>query len=546
MINMMEDTDAAQSTLSGSATWRICKIAPEQDCIGLYLEPNGSGVACPICGTHSRRLHSHYRRPWDVPWAQWPVPLVVHARRYFCDVPGCPRRIFVEPFPGFLVRYAQQTEHWRQVLFEVAHARSAEVAARVGRLLGFRASPDTLIRRQRAEPLVFPSPRVLGMHEFALRRGCRDGTLLLDPEHRQPIAVLERTAKPLTRWMQAHPTVAILVRDRADAYAVAGRQAVPGALQVADRFHLVHNIGDALKVLVHSRRWHQPTTATPSESSFLDASSTARAPPEQGQRTSQHTPRKRAIWETVQQRRSRGQSIRYIAQELGMDRKTFRKYLTAERPPVYSPRRPRRTQLDPYRSYLCHPWPQGCHNARRVDQGLIQRGCRGAVTQVRAAVEPWHAAQGGTPPRAPSLYWLLLRPATQLTAAEQQELQAILHSNPLLARGYQLKERFQALLVQQDVIALDRWLHAADASELPPFERVAQSFRQDYEPITVTLTTPWSTGQCEGELGRVKLLKRLDYGVARLDLLRQRILHRFAALRLTVKQRAMAKQRAIA
>jgi transposase len=245
------------------AAWSIRGITSERDHMVLALEPVRPAVACPVCHTLSRRLHSRYcRQPWDLPWGKRPVRLVVHARRFFCDAPECPRRIFVEPFPGVLAPYARQTERWRQALLELAHASNAEVAARVAWLLGYRVSPDTLIRCQRAEPINLPSPRVLGVDEFALRRGCTYGTLLVDLERRQPVAVLEgRTAEPLMKWLQEHPTVAILVRDRAEAYAMAGRRAAPEALQVADRFHLTRHVGDALKTLLHPRRWLQPTIA---------------------------------------------------------------------------------------------------------------------------------------------------------------------------------------------------------------------------------------------------------------------------------------------
>lgn len=514
------------------AAWQIGKIVPEQDHIVLYLEPRRTAVACPICGTDSRRIHSYYRRrPWDVPWGQWPVYLVVHARRFFCEAPGCPRRIFVESFPGVLARYARQTERWRQALLELAHASSAEVAARVARLLGFRASPDTLIRRQRAEPLVFPSPRVLGVDEFALRRGCRYGTLLVDLEQRRPIVVLEgRTAEPLTTWLQAHPTVAILVRDRADAYARAGRQAAPDALQVADRFHLLRNVGNALKAVLHLQRWRQPATVAQPAGVPVMASELPASPAQHAKEFAQPTPRKRAMWEAVQQRRGLGQSLRQIARAVGLDRRTVRKYLTAEQPPVYPPRRPRPTQLSPYLSYLAERWTEGCHNARRLHQELVQRGYQGSEGMVRVVVRPWRGRQDTSRQELTSsrLARLVLQPASKLTEAEREALEGFLHVNPLLAQGYELKTRFHTLLTERDLPALEPWLQAAETSELPSFQAVARSFRQDDAAIEAALTTPWSTGQCEGQICRVKLIKRLGYGRAKLDLLRQRILHRMS------------------
>jgi transposase len=121
-----------------------------------------------------------------------------------------------------------------------------------------------------------------------------------------------------------------------------------------------------------------------------------------------------------------------------------------------------------------------------------------------------------------------------LTEAERDTLEGLLHANPLLAQGYRLKTHFHTLLAEQDTLALEQWLQEAETSVLPAFQTIARSFRQDDDAIQAALTTPWSTGQCEGQLGRVKLIQRVGYGRAKRDLLRQRILHRT----ITVLQRA--------
>jgi transposase len=254
-----------------------------------HLDPMRTTAACPVCATPSRRVHRRYqRRPWDLPWGQWPVPLVVQARRFFGDAPTCLRRIVVDPFPQVLARSARQTARLRQRRLELAHAGGAEMGARLARWLGSIASPDPLLRQQRQASFVFPAPRVLGVDEFARRRGWTDGTLRVDLERRQPIAVLEgRPAEPLITWLQAHPAIAVLVRDRADAYALAGRVAAPDALQVADRCPRARHVSEALTTLLHSRRWHQPGTGLPPEPlpqpSVAPTGSPADAPPQASQ-----------------------------------------------------------------------------------------------------------------------------------------------------------------------------------------------------------------------------------------------------------------------
>jgi transposase len=224
---------------------------------------------------------------------------------------------------------------------------------------------------------------------------------------------------------------------------------------------------------------------------------------------------------------------------LGLDRRTVRNYAALAQPPVYPPRRPRPAQLTPYLGYLADRWAQGGHNARQLYQELVQRGYRGSEVMVRVVVRPWRMRQESRPPTpTPArLAWLLLLPAGHLSVADRNALAGSLHANPLLAHGYQLKTDVHTLLAERDPAALNQWLREAETSGLPPFCTLARSFRQDDAAIVAALTTPWSTGPCEGQICRVKLIKRLGYGRAKLDLLRQRILHRTAVPLRAVQQR---------
>ena len=138
--------------MSRTSYWKAMRTVVDGDRLVLHLMPIQAGVACPLCGVRSRRIDSRYRcRALDLPWFSWPVQLIIQARRFFCDSPECERRIFVEPFPKALGRYARQTQRTRDSLLELAHCSSAEMAARVARLLGFVTSPDSLLWLQRLE-----------------------------------------------------------------------------------------------------------------------------------------------------------------------------------------------------------------------------------------------------------------------------------------------------------------------------------------------------------------------------------------------------------
>ena len=197
--------------------------------------------------------------------------------------------------------------------------------------------------------------RVLGVDKFALRRGCTYATILVDLERHWPVDILEgKQAEPLTQWLRDHPGVDILTRDRAEVYALAGRTGAPAAQQVADRFHLVHNVGEALKKLLRSQRWIVPepetvaTRAPPDPILPTEPSPQATLP--------KPTPRKQAIWEAVQRQKGSGYSNGAIARELGINRKTVRKYLAADHPPTNAPRLRRSTRRTPYLPYVRQRW----------------------------------------------------------------------------------------------------------------------------------------------------------------------------------------------
>ena len=205
----------------------------------MLLRTVRSDAACPGCGTFSARVHSRYlRRLSDLPWEGLPVRVQLRTRRFFCVRPGCSRTIFAERLPFTVARYARRTCRLSRAYSVLAMALGGEAGARLAIDLGIRTSGDSLLRhlRRNARSLATTSPRVLGIDDWAWRKGHRYGTILCDLERGAVVDLLpDRDAESVQNWLRAHPGAEVISRDRASAYAEAARKAAPKAVQVADR-----------------------------------------------------------------------------------------------------------------------------------------------------------------------------------------------------------------------------------------------------------------------------------------------------------------------
>ena len=304
--------------------------------------------------------------------------LELDVHRFRCDNPACPRLTFVERLPDLVPFYARRTQRLTAQLRVMALEAGAEAGARIGRHSGIQTSGDTLLRILRQTPEVtYPPPRVVGIDDWAFKRGLRYGTILVDLERHRPIELLpDRQSETLTQWLKQHPSIEIITRDRSQDYARAAAAGAPQAIQVADRWHLMKNLGDALQQVLSNytsrlRRW-TATTAKPLPVQVADVPKRPATRREQQQSASRRAARLER-YEQVHQLHKQGWQQVAIAQNVGISTKTVRRFLAAE---SFPERRPRHlaSQLDPYKGYLLQRWNQSCHNAARLAHEIRLQG----------------------------------------------------------------------------------------------------------------------------------------------------------------------------
>jgi transposase len=510
-------------------------------------------MPCPLCDTPARRIHSRYNRTLaDLPWADYRVRLQLRVRKWFCHNPACVRRIFTERLPTLAAPWARCTLRLAQRLVALGVALGGTAGVRLGRSWDVAGSRNTLLRVLRRQPAPsLPTPRVLGVDDFALRKRHTYGTILVDLERRQPVALLpERTAEPVAQWLREHPGVEVIARDRASAYAEGARQGAPGATQVADRFHVLQNLKDVLDAVftMHEKALDavnatlRPLPVPLSEGTLAVAVPPPVIPLPVQQRAVERQARRQALHTQVWALHRQGWTAPAIAQHLGMSLRTVQRDL---RTTTFVGRKRRRDRgesgLTPYKPYLLERWNAGCYTAMRLFRDLRQRGYAGGYGVVAAYARRLRQAQGlapghrcprqSLPPVAEPLCqpltprratWLVLRREEKRTEAEAQQLAQLRAQSAEVAEAIDLAQDFTQLVRQRQPAQLDPWLQRATTSALEALQRFASGLREDYEAIKAGVTLPWSTSPVEGHINRLKMVKRQMFGRAHLDLLSRR------------------------
>lgn len=531
------------------------QVSQTEEAILITACSTNSSSRCPDCQQISSQVHSTYMRsPQALPSSGRPVRLLLRVRRFRCANPRCRRKTFAEPFPHLLAPRAQRTSSVRDLLRVIGEAMGGEAGARLSQKLAMKCSPATLLRLVRHSPL--PSSahvRVVGVDEWAWRKGQRYGTLLVDLEQQRPIDLLaDASAESFVQWLQAHPSVEIVSRDRGTTYADGATRGAPHALQIADRWHLLHNLGEALEKVLARHHAELKRAFTGEEEDQLSlpfeppSLTGTRAVSQAEQARMARQERRRALFTQVQELSAQGWSGASIARMLGIHKKTAVKYATAEHFPAS--RSDRGHKLALYLPFLRAQWAAGEHNIASLYQTIRSQGYSGSETSVRQYVTSLRKEIG--PPRRLRRYyppiarerqrhqrtalssrratWLVLRRPEDLSSQEKHLLNLLEQAHPQVKVACVLAQAFAQMIRGRNAPALEPWLEATLTGGVPELRTFAAGIKRDQAAVLAALTHNWSQGQVEGQIHRLKLLKRQSYGRAGFDLLRHRVLARSA------------------
>jgi transposase len=382
--------------------------------------------------------------------------------------------------------------------------------------------------------------RNLGVDDWAWRKGQEYGTMLVNLDlHRVLDLLPDRAAESFSEWLKQHPGIATISRDRCGLYAEGATLGAPQSQQIADRFHLILNLSATMERVLEERSRElvlpvandaatNPVLAYPD----LESSAEAAATPLSATPMASQLRRQRRLerYEQVVSMFNSGQSQATIARAMGMERKTVRRWLRRGQFPERKPPHRPPPKVNKFAEYMQQRWNEGCHNAARLYREIQGKGYLGKRAMVARLVAGWRKTGKTAQPKAPERISpkhasiLVTRAADQMTEEQQRLFDRISTQCPDVIELRQMALSFRAALRAGESGKLQQWIESARRCEFGAVVRFAYGLKKDLSAVSAAVENSWSTGQVEGQINRLKMIKRQMYGRAGFELLRARVL----------------------
>jgi len=512
------------------------------DRIDLQVISTASSTCCPVCGHLSHKIHSCYHRIiHDLPAGGRRVQLHLQVRKYFCKNADCPRMIFTERFAAGLASYARRFDRLNQVITGMGLESGGNSSTRQAHSFSVKVSASTvlrLIKKCNIPPII--APKIIGVDDWAFKKGRKYGTVIVDLEKHQVIDLLpDREAKTLSAWLLEHPSVEIVSRDRSTTYAAAITEACPQTEQIADRWHLLKNLSETLERFLDTQRGEIKETAlklsqhlqqTPVNEQVIVADSETlltKSIPQQAVFKSKYYDN----FIKTKELQTKGYSIRKIAATLKMARQTVTKYW--DRVEFVPKTSHKRSNILGFEAYLQQRWLEGQQSPKALHEEINRIGFKYSQSTVyhmvrnypKSAAEPLPASIKATYYSSKQLsIWLGMYQSEWKEYMPIEFLKKLLEENLLIKTARDITLEFKQLMKAKQGDQLKGWCSQALESGVEAMKGFVRGIRQDFKAIFQAFTSEWSNGQVEGQVNRLKNIKRQMYGRASFELLRKRVI----------------------
>ncbi|MFC2090778.1 ISL3 family transposase [Bacteroidota bacterium] len=532
---------------------KLKKIEYSDNTIRIYATIKSRRSKCPICGKYSNRVHDYYIRTIsDLPVFQNRTVIHLKTRKFKCGNARCDRRVFSEQTPAIL-RYSRRTNRASRILDSFAIELTGRLGSIMSKKLSIPVSSSTITRIAHSQALSeIKQPKVLGVDDWAYRKGVSYGTILIDMETSKPIDLLpSRDGQVLKDWLLKYNDVKIITRDRASSYAAAVNEACPDAIQIADRFHILMNLSDALDAYFKSirRRINSLITAKTNEFLELPAKETLaineKEEDDQPDLTVQETiaakvdPRMDTFLK-VKELQSKGTPIKRIATDLIMSRNTVKSYFNQE---ILSPRKSSTsTNIEVFTDLIVARLNENGYKLIDIFREIKELEYNGGRTQgcvnIKLIKENCKIETKGysdTPrPKIQFVKPLSSRKLAKYIGCSLTEiidhherfyLQTLLDNITELRIVRKLVQIFKTMLVRGRG-NIKRWIDFIIRSKykLSGLKAFARGMLRDIEAVENGINMSWSNGAVEGHVNRIKSIKRQMYGRASFELLRKKVI----------------------
>mgnify|MGYP003461588388 CR=1 FL=1 len=497
---------------------------------------------CPLCNKRSNRIHSRYFRELaDLPVSGNLVRIKLVSRKYFCDNTTCSRKIFTERFSEEITPYGRRMSRSVELISKIALELGGNKGAGISKFAGVPVSSSTIVRIIKKLPNKEQTitSGIIGIDDWAFKKGRTYGTIVVDLDSNQVIDLLpDREAGTVSDWIKKHPEIQVISRDRYRTYAIGATNGAPQAIQVADRFHLMKNLGEAT-----SRMFQTKSKVLREVFDLYNDNQTQKESVKQTQvsetihgdddKSTRINPAKSYKFNKVKELQQQGFSKRAIADALKISRKTVARYFSLDA--LYIRKGHSRTNFDSFTPILMQEDSKS-KTYKELFQTIKKDGFSGKYTSFCERMNNLYASnkitRAGISPKTDQirawspnqLSFLLYSDKEKLSIENNRFLDLLFNTCPEIKQIGVLVKQFKELFKRKEPDSLSKWIANAQMVDNLPFKNFAKNLLRDYDAVNNAVVTPYSNGQVEGQVNRLKNIKRMMYGRASFQLLRKMVL----------------------